>query len=65
MKIINSERKPDTPYIVASGKNPELADKLQSALVEETGNEPELRFNVGCIISINTGPDFVGIVYQR
>ena len=65
MKIINSERKADTPYIVAAGKNPELADKLQSALVEETGNEPEFRFNVGCIISINTGPEFVGIVYQR
>lgn len=63
--IIEKERKPGTPYILITSNNKEKCEQLRTACIERLGQEPEFSTPVGCIISINTGPDFVGIIYRR
>lgn len=58
------ERKPGTRYHIAYG-----CDKVEHALFRDLclrtlGEEPELEVNLGCIISINIGPDYLGILYR-
>lgn len=65
LKMIEADRKPGTPYLIAKGKNPDWADQLSRKATEAFGEEPKYEFNLGCIISINTGPDFVGVVYYK
>lgn len=65
MKMLESQKKPGSPYMIAAGKNPKWAEMIKEKATEAFGQEPEFVFNLGCIISINTGPDFVGIIYQK
>jgi len=65
LDIVEGERKKGTPYFLVRGKNIELFEKYKAAAIERFGEEPEFVYPVGCIISINTGPDILGIIYKR
>ena len=64
IKLINSNRAEGTPYYVAGGNNPELTEKLRDACREEFGHNEELTFLLGGIITINIGPNTIGIIYR-
>lgn len=58
------ERKPGTSYALVYGYNQEALDKLRKACAEVMDQPPLTEYEVGCVISINTGPDMIGIIYR-
>lgn len=64
LDIVKKSRKPGTPYCLAAGNNAEQFEKLRSSCVEALGQNPELEYQLGCIISINAGPNAIGIIYR-
>lgn len=62
--MCKKEKKSGTRYHIAYG-----CDKVEHATFRDLclrtlGEEPELEVNLGCIISINIGPDYLGILYR-
>ncbi len=65
LDIVKKERKPGTPYCLVYGNNPEIYEKLKEACEAELDQPPMLSYPVGNIISINTGPDMMAVIYRR
>ena len=65
MERMQKERRPGTPYFLVYGTNMEQYERLQQACAAEMDQAPELSYRVGNIISINTGPDMVAVIYRR
>lgn len=59
-----SEKKPDTPYVLVYGNNQEAYEKFRAMCVEKLG-EPAYEYPVGCVISLNIGPDMVAVIYRK
>ena len=62
--ICKKERRPDTNYALVYGSNSEAFARLQEACAEFMDRPPLAEYPVGCVISINTGPNMVGILYR-
>ncbi|MGN0452327.1 MAG: DegV family protein [Ruminococcus sp.] len=58
------ERKAGAPYAVIVGNNAAANEKFIEMVKSEIDEGPEIIFNVGCIISINTGPNMIGLIYR-
>ncbi len=58
------ERKPGSNYAVVYGANVDAYKKLKEAMADSFDIPPIVDYNVGCIISINTGPNMIGIIYR-
>ena len=58
-----AERRPGTPYIIARGSDLEQYGIFRDACKTALG-DPVLEYPLGCIISINTGPQVLGILYR-
>lgn len=63
LDICKKERKEGTPYMIVYGNNKEKYLELREACIKELGQKPEIEYPVGCIISINTGPNLVAVIY--
>ena len=59
------ERKPGTNYAIVYGNNTGALDELREACAQVMDRPPLAEYLVGCVISINTGPNMVGILYRR
>ena len=57
------ERRPDSPILLVRGNNGEQAEKLAEACRRELGREPDLVYFIGGMVSINAGPNVVGLIY--
>jgi len=62
--LCKNERQPGTPYMLIRGNNPVQADKLLALCQQELGEEPAMDYYIGGVISINAGPNLVGLVYR-
>ena len=62
--MCKKERRADSPYLLIRGNNGEQAEKLLEACRQELGEEPALVFPIGGVISINAGPNLIGLVYR-
>lgn len=58
------ERKAGTNYALVWGENEEAFQKLKEACQSVMDIPPMAEYHVGCIISINTGPNMIGILYR-
>ena len=58
------ERKPGSNYALAYGNNAEVFQKLKEACAAVMDIPPMAEYPVGCVISINTGPNMMGILYR-
>lgn len=58
------ERKPGSNYAIVYGNNNEAYMRLKSACADVMDQPPMTDYEVGCVISINTGPNMVGIIYR-
>ena len=61
---VKKEKKPGTTYVVARGCSDELSAQFKAACEAAIGEAPALEFRLGCIISINTGSDVLGVLYR-
>lgn len=59
-----SERKPGTNYTLVYGRNDAAYAKLKKEWEKVMDIPPIAEYPVGCIISINTGPNMLGILYR-
>lgn len=64
VNTFRKEWKPGTPYALVYGCNQEAREKLRRLLAETVEQKPMTEYEVGCVISINTGPDMVGLIYR-
>lgn len=58
------ERRPGTNYTLVHGSNLKAFAKLRKACAKVMDQPPLAEYEVGCIISINTGPNMIGILYR-
>lgn len=65
VETFRKEWEPGTPYALVYGYNLEARDRLRKALLDQVEQKPMTEYQVGCVISINTGPDMVGLLYRR
>lgn len=65
VNICLKERRPGTSYVLVHGSNMEAFEALKQACAEVMDQPPMAEYPVGCIISINTGPNMIGILYRR
>ena len=59
-----NERKAGSEYALVYGSNPEAFEKLKEAWSEVMDMPPIAEYPVGNVISINTGPNIIGIIYR-
>ncbi len=59
------DRKPGSPYALVYGNNDEAYDKFKAMCLDRLGMEPTYEYAVGCVISLNIGPDMVAIIYRK
>lgn len=59
------ERKPGTNYVLVYGNNSEAFEKFKKAMTEVAEQPPLTEYPVGCVISINTGPNIIAVVYRK
>lgn len=64
IETCRKERRPGTSYALAYTENPEAFQALKSACLPALGEEPTAQFPLGCIISLNIGPDSIGLIYR-
>lgn len=64
LEFCMKERRPGTNYALVYGNNGEAFQKLREACKEVMDQPPIAEYPVGCIISINTGPNMVAILYR-
>lgn len=63
LELCKKERGEDSPYLLIRADNGEQADKLLDACRRELGQDPALEYFIGGVISINAGPNLIGLVY--
>lgn len=63
-EMLRTERKEDTPYLVIRGNNDEQTGKLLESCQAAVG-DPALIYDLGCVVSVNAGPNVVGVVYYQ
>ncbi|MBR4098562.1 MAG: DegV family protein [Clostridium sp.] len=65
LDICKKKRKKGTPYFVAYGNNHEAGGRLLGASIQELGEQPSEEFYLGGVITINVGPNVIGIIYRE
>lgn len=58
------ERKPGSNYCIVYGNNREAYHRLKEACAKVMDQPPLTDYEVGCVISINTGPNMIGLIYR-
>lgn len=64
VEMCRQGRRPGTPYHIAYGIDEAEHQHFRDLCVQTLGDEPVLEVPLGCIISINIGPDYLGILYR-
>ena len=60
-----AERAEGTPYSLVYGTNQDAFDKLKAVCQEKLDIPATYEYAVGAVISINAGPEVVGIIYRK
>ena len=64
LETFQKERRPGTNYVLVHGSNAEVFQCLREECAQIADQPPMAEYPVGCVISINTGPNMVGILYR-
>lgn len=62
--LCRTQRVPGSPYLIIRAGNEAQADALTAALEDALGDRAALSYFIGGVISINAGPNLVGVVYR-
>lgn len=65
IKTVKSIKKPNTPYMLVYANNKEPYEQFKQICLDELGMPPEIEYPIGCVISINTGPNAFGIIFRK
>mgnify|MGYP002518342580 CR=1 FL=1 len=64
VKMMKEEMEPGSPYIVIHAALPERNREISEACIEAVGYAPAEEFLIGGVISINAGPNLVGVIFR-
>lgn len=64
LSLCQKERQAGSPYLIIRGNNLEQAEQLLVACRAQLGEEPALEYPIGGVVSINAGPNLIGLVYR-
>lgn len=62
--MVCSDRDEESDYSLVYGNNKEALERLKTVCGEKISKEPKYIYNMGAVISINSGPDVVGVIYK-
>ncbi len=62
--LVDSDREPGTPYFLAYTGNMEAFEKMKAVFDEKMEQPAEFCFPLGCVISVNAGPNSIAVVYK-
>lgn len=65
LSICASEIRPGSTFALVQSNNDAANERFAQAVAEVFPGSNPIPYPVGCIISINTGPNMVGIIYAR
>lgn len=65
VKIVKSLRKAGTPYMLAYGNNDEQFEQFKQICQQELEMPPEMEYALGCVITINSGANAIGIIFRK
>lgn len=51
----------NSPFLMLEGTQPGMSDEMRKQMLALTGRKPEFVSDVGCAVSINSGPKMIGI----
>lgn len=60
-EIMKERSEPDSPLVMLNGTFPNAQEELSKLLLDATGRVPDGVFDVGAAVSINSGPQMIGI----
>lgn len=63
--MVAAEREEGTPYSLVYGSNVDAFEKIKAACEEKLDIPAKYEYLVGAVISINAGPDVVGVIYRK
>lgn len=63
--MCKKEREEGSPYLIIRAARPDQADLLGAQCAAQLGQAPEMDYFIGGVISINAGPNMVGIIYRK
>ena len=63
-EMCRRDRRPDTPYLLIRGNNREQSARLAEICRRELEEEAALEYPIGGVVSINAGPNLIGLVYR-
>lgn len=55
----------DSPFLMLTGTQPDVGSEMEQLVYEKTGKRPSLVADVGCAVSINSGPKMIGVGFLR
>ena len=64
LKLCKEEWDPESPYLLVRANNADQSYKLLAACQEELDASPALEYYIGGVVSINAGPNLIGIIYR-
>ena len=64
IELCKRDRRPGSPYLIIRGNNHEQTSRLTQRCQEELGEEAALTYPIGGVVSINAGPNLIGLVYR-
>lgn len=65
ISLAEKEREEGTPYLLLRTTNVEQDEALAAACLASFGKPPEMITYIGGVISINAGPNTIGVVYRK
>lgn len=60
-QIAADKMAPDSPFLMLNGTQPGVREQMEKQVYSLTKKKPEFVSNVGCAVSINSGPKMIGI----
>lgn len=63
--MCKKEREEGSPYMIIRAARPDQADLLSAQCTQQLGQPPVMDNFIGGVISINAGPNLVGLVYRK
>ena len=65
VKLCREGRAENSPYLLIQGNNAPQSDKLAEACRQGLGGEAAMEYSIGGVISINAGPNLIGLIYRE
>lgn len=65
LSMMQKNREEGSPYLLIYAQNKEMNKALSKTFTEELQEKPAAEYYIGGVISINAGPNLIGVIYRE